>query len=452
MSKHISIGDVLFATVDDIPEWMKLVDIVKENFPGLVKESYLTTLRKNIARKTALCYKYNSIIAGILIFSTKQNCLSCIAVHPDCRRMGIASKLIDKMLVLLPPDEDITVTTFRECDTKGIAPRRLYKKFGFEEAELLTEFNYPVQKFVLHRSESFQQLTSKWCNLSSNAEVVIITDTDRLSLAIEMQNQIINNCRIINIDDETEYFSELLSLNPSDLVVALFSFNTFVFKGANKVFSSFGKPRGLKAKYVFIRLGISKESLLQGISTPIELVYETIDRLHSYKSATKLRVINTAGTNITLSINAFTTCEHRIVEDGGMAFLPPSETSSEVIAKTANGKIVVDVTIGQLYHYGNLIGYFGLVASPVTLIVDNGMITDIIGEDMATELKEKLFALPEDCRTLVELGHGLSKMTPTGLIGVDESIIDTCHFGIGDGASCGVHLDVVISNPTIEEV
>jgi leucyl aminopeptidase (aminopeptidase T) len=233
---------------------------------------------------------------------------------------------------------------------------------------------------------------------------------------------------------------------------ATYLINTFVFKGANKVFSPFGKPRGLKAKYVFIRLGISKESLLQGISTPIELVYETIDRLHSYKSATKLRVTNTAGTNITLSINAFTTCEHRIVEDGGMAFLPPSETSSEVIAKTSNGKIVVDVTIGQLYHYGNLIGYFGLVASPVTLIVDNGMITDIIGEDMATELKEKLFALPEDCRTLVELGHGLSKMTPTGLIGVDESIIDTCHFGIGDGASCGVHLDVVISNPTIEEV
>jgi len=46
----------------------------------------------------------------------------------------------------------------------------------------------------------------------------------------------------------------------------------------------------------------------------------------------------------------------------------------------------------------------------------------------------------------------LSKMTPTGLIGVDESIIDTCHFGIGDGAKCGVHLDVVVNAPTITEV
>lgn len=72
MSKHISNGDILFATIDDIPEWMKLVDIVKENFPGLEKESYLATLRKNITRKTALCYKYNDIIAGILIFSTNK--------------------------------------------------------------------------------------------------------------------------------------------------------------------------------------------------------------------------------------------------------------------------------------------------------------------------------------------------------------------------------------------
>lgn len=317
---------------------------------------------------------------------------------------------------------------------------------------MLTDFDYPVQEFILYRNKSFEQLTSKWCNLSSSAKVVIITDTDRLSLASEMQREISNDCRIINIDENNEYFHELLMLSPSDLVVALFSFDTFVLKGANKVFSPFGKPRGLKAKYAFIRLGISKESLLQGISTPMELVYETVNRLHSYKSGTSLRVTNAVGTDITLSVNAFTTCEHRIKENGGMAFLPPSETSSEIIANTANGKIVVDITIGQLYHYRNLLGYFGLVDSPVTLMVENGMITDIIGGDMAAELKEKLFALHESCRILVELGHGLSKMTPTGLIGVDESIVDTCHFGIGDGATCGVHLDVVISNPTIKEI
>lgn len=45
---------MILATVDDIPDWIKFVDIVKDNFPGFEKESYLATIRKNITRKTAL--------------------------------------------------------------------------------------------------------------------------------------------------------------------------------------------------------------------------------------------------------------------------------------------------------------------------------------------------------------------------------------------------------------
>lgn len=157
-------------------------------------------------------------------------------------------------------------------------------------------------------------------------------------------------------------------------------------------------------------------------------------------------------TDISFRIQPFTTCSHEITEDGKMAFLPPSETSSEVITETANGKIVVDITVGQLYYFGQLIGYFGLVESPVTLVVENGVITEVSGEGMAMEFREKLFQLPVECRKIVELGQGLSDMEPTGLIGVDESIIDSCHFGFGDGGHCGTHLDVVISKPIIEQV
>lgn len=71
---------------------------------------------------------------------------------------------------------------------------------------------------------------------------------------------------------------------------------------------------------------------------------------------------------------------------------------------------------------------------------------------MAAEFKSKLFDLPTECRRIVELGQGLSEMKPTGLIGVDESIIDSCHFGFGDGWKCGTHLDVVIKDPTIKQI
>jgi Acetyltransferases len=145
------ISEVLFATAKDIPMWMNLVKLVKDNFPGLEIDSYTNTLKKNIERKTALCVKQGKLITGVLLFSPNKSCISCMAVHPGYRGLGIAMSLIEKMLSLLPPDKDVTVTTFRSDDEKGIAPRALYKKFGFEEAELFYEFDYPVQKFLLHR-------------------------------------------------------------------------------------------------------------------------------------------------------------------------------------------------------------------------------------------------------------------------------------------------------------
>lgn len=142
---------VQFAELQDVTSWMKMVEIVKDEFPGLELESYKQTVIKNINRKTALCIKSENEIIGALIFSYNLKCLSWMAVHTNYRREGIASALITKMLELFPKEEDISVTTFREGDAKGIAPRRLYRKFGFAPDRLVEEFNYPNQIFILKR-------------------------------------------------------------------------------------------------------------------------------------------------------------------------------------------------------------------------------------------------------------------------------------------------------------
>ena len=82
--------------------------------------------------------------------------ICCLAVSPKYRRKGIASLLLEKALTELDRTRDITVTTFREDDEKGNAPRRLYQKFGFEEGNLLEEFGYPVQEFILKSNISFR--------------------------------------------------------------------------------------------------------------------------------------------------------------------------------------------------------------------------------------------------------------------------------------------------------
>lgn len=141
---------VTHAGIDDIPSWLELVERVADNFPGLVMSEYTDVLRRNIERGTALCVKDKAYIAGALLYSPRQSCLSWLAVAPEYRRQGVAAALIYEMLRCIPAG-DIHVTTFREGDDKAIAPRALYRRFGFELDELLVEFGYPVQRMVLHR-------------------------------------------------------------------------------------------------------------------------------------------------------------------------------------------------------------------------------------------------------------------------------------------------------------
>lgn len=137
----------------DIGAWMELVRGVSPVFPGLETEEALEDHKNTVLRfmgeKRALCVKIRGEIAGVLLFSVKRNMICCLAVSPAHRKEGIASALLAAALERLDRSRDITVSTFREGDEKGAAPRALYKKFGFEEGELVEEFGYPNQVFVL---------------------------------------------------------------------------------------------------------------------------------------------------------------------------------------------------------------------------------------------------------------------------------------------------------------
>lgn len=145
--------EVEYGTSKDIDSWMDLVQEVSWNFPGLETKKAMEDHQKTVLRfmdeHRALCVKNGDSVIGVLLLSKKHNMICCLAVSPQYRRKGIASLLLDKALAKLDRTRDITVTTFRDDDEKGIAPRRLYHKFGFEEGKLLEEFGYPVQEFVL---------------------------------------------------------------------------------------------------------------------------------------------------------------------------------------------------------------------------------------------------------------------------------------------------------------
>ena len=149
---------VEFGRTSDIDSWMRLVRKVSWNFPGLETEQSIDEHKiivlKFMNDKRALCVKNKQDIVGVLLYSRKYNMICCLAVDPAYRKRGIASLLLREAIDKLDRDKDITVSTFRENDVKGIAPRNLYKKFGFEEDELIEEFGYPNQKLVLHANKS----------------------------------------------------------------------------------------------------------------------------------------------------------------------------------------------------------------------------------------------------------------------------------------------------------
>ena len=146
---------IQFGKSADIDGWMNLVEEISWNFPGLeTKEKidgHRETVLRFISKEQALCAKEaNGKIVGVLLFSRGHNMICCLGVSPAHRRNGIASHLLSRALEQLDRTKDISVSTFREEDEKGKAPRALYRKFGFVEGELIEEFDYPNQRFILH--------------------------------------------------------------------------------------------------------------------------------------------------------------------------------------------------------------------------------------------------------------------------------------------------------------
>lgn len=77
--------------------------------------------------------------------------ICCLGVSPDCRRKGVASMLMDEALGNPDRTKDISARAFRADDVKGIAPRALYKKYGFVEGELIEAFGQRIGNIFFAR-------------------------------------------------------------------------------------------------------------------------------------------------------------------------------------------------------------------------------------------------------------------------------------------------------------
>lgn len=130
--------------------WMEFVASVREAFPWLEpSDVYADRLDVHIARGEALCIKEGDRVIGVTLASIEDNRILCLAVSPEHRRCGLATRLLIATLDNLDDRRAVTVRTFRADDPRGAAPRALYARFGFTEGALGWREGYPVQTFLL---------------------------------------------------------------------------------------------------------------------------------------------------------------------------------------------------------------------------------------------------------------------------------------------------------------
>ena len=132
---------------------MELVRLVVDGFPYLNEEEYSEVLKQKIEAKQALILKDGKTAVGIMLFSGKNGSIDFMGSHPLYRKKGVPKAMLDKVMKELLKGKEISITTYREGDKADTGYRKEIKGLGFAEAELLVEYGYPTQRFILQQEE-----------------------------------------------------------------------------------------------------------------------------------------------------------------------------------------------------------------------------------------------------------------------------------------------------------
>ncbi len=162
-------------------------------------------------------------------------------------------------------------------------------------------------------------------------------------------------------------------------------------------------------------------------------------------AASEARVTCPNGSDLRLDLTgrAATPDAGELTEPGEFGNLPCGE--GFISPAAAEGVLVIDGSIAQI----------GRVTEPARLTVEADHLTSATGPE-GKRLHELLSAHGPDGTTIAELGIGTNeKATLTGEILEDEKILGTCHVAFGASAGIGgtvqvpVHLDSVVTRPTV---
>ena len=162
--------------------------------------------------------------------------------------------------------------------------------------------------------------------------------------------------------------------------------------------------------------------------------------------AEKVEIITPNGSKLSFSINGRKALADTgiLVKPGAFGNLPAGEVFLAPVEGSSNGRLVLEWAPTRE------------LSSPVTLVVRQGIVQDIIGEEaFADELKKRLRERDEN-RNIAEFGMGTNDRAkrPDNVLEA-EKIMGTVHIALGDNSSFGgkvrtpFHQDFVFFTPTV---
>jgi len=170
--------------------------------------------------------------------------------------------------------------------------------------------------------------------------------------------------------------------------------------------------------------------------------------LKGFENAVSAHIYTKLGTDLQLDLKNRKMVTDLKATPGKGANLPCGEVFCCPVENGANGTLVIDGCFGSC----------GIVPNPVTLVIENGKVTDVSCEDRGTlEQVTTLMDTDEGSRTIAELGSGSNpgaRLSDNMLEA--EKVQGTAHiaFGSNQGMPGGqntsqTHIDYLFNKPTI---
>lgn len=195
---------------------------------------------------------------------------------------------------------------------------------------------------------------------------------------------------------------------------------------------------------------VTEDMMVEGaMSVDFEELRERTEAVRDvHDAASEVHVTSDKGTDITFSVDGCSafSLDGYFHENYGFATLPPGESPTHPAEGTANGTIVIDVSMDNL----------GQLSEPITLEIEDGFVTDVNGGEQADELRTLIKESDENAGNLAEFAIGTNpKAKLIGNLAEDKKRAGTVHFAIGDNESLGgslkseIHLDGVVRTPTV---